>query len=245
MFVKSVIFGIAIFVCLFSLVVQAEHDPQRLHFTSLQKFSLSTLCGFIIKAAYRELAIEAEVETMPSRRATKLAEVGISDGVVCRLQVYKKLYPDMIQVSVPIYQVTPTAWSWDKDLEVAGWESLRPYRIGLPEGILYLKDKTQGFPHVTFSQERIVLLRMLAAKRLDVVLSFSGVWEADIPALNISGIYSLPSPFESMPIYHYLHGKHRDLADRLEQVLAEMQADGRLKSVQAQAESYSRENIRQ
>jgi polar amino acid transport system substrate-binding protein len=241
---KRLTFWLLILFYFFSSVTQAELEPQRLHFTSLQKFTLSPLCGYIIKAAYQELNIEIDVENFPSGRATKLAEVGVSDGVVCRLPIYEKYYPDMIKVSVPIYQVTPTVWSWREDLEVTGWESLRPYHIGLPDGIIYLKDKTQGFPRVSFIEERIVLLRMLVAKRLDVVLSFSGVWEADIATFNISGVHSLAVPFEPMLLYHYLHGKHRDIAIQMEEVLAKMQADGRLETIQRQAEANALEIIR-
>lgn len=79
---KRLTFWLLILFYLFSSVAQAELEPQRLHFTSLQKFTLSPLCGSIIKAAYQELNIEIDIENFPSGRATKLAEVGVSDGLV-------------------------------------------------------------------------------------------------------------------------------------------------------------------
>lgn len=45
----------------------------------------------------------------------------------------------------------------------------------------------------------------------------------------------LLSPLEHIPLYHFLHERHRDLVHRVEKALRDMQANGELERVRQQA----------
>jgi ABC-type amino acid transport substrate-binding protein len=73
------------------------------------------------------------------------------------------------------------------------------------------------------------LMQMLASGRIDVAVNdrFSGVLVNKKLRLD-TVVRPLSPALEHIPLYHFLHERHRDLVPRVEKVLRDMEASGEL-----------------
>jgi polar amino acid transport system substrate-binding protein len=80
------------------------------------------------------------------------------------------------------------------------------------------------------------LMQSLVAKRFEVAVNdrFSGLLVIRRLKLDRK-VRPLSPALEHIPLYHFLHERHRDLVPRVEKALREMQASGELERVQQQA----------
>ncbi len=168
-----------------------------------------------------------EIEEYPAERAITLANYGDVDGVLLRMAGNEQAYPDLVRVSVPIMNYDIMAFTKDVDFEVTGWESLRPYTIGILIGNKLAEQRTAGMnvesvPTVEQS------LKKLRAGRVDVAVeSRESICLAK--SLGFSEeIRALEPPLESIPLYCYLNNRHKSFIPRLEEVLTQMEENGEI-----------------
>jgi polar amino acid transport system substrate-binding protein len=76
--------------------------------------------------------------------------------------------------------------------------------------------------------------RMLHAGRNDVVVDLRTT-QCKLKHFDVSGIRALEPPLARIPLYHYLHARHKALSAKLETVLTRMEQEGDLKTIQEQA----------
>ena len=113
--------------------------------------------------------------------------------------------------------------------DVAGWDSIRDYSIGIVRGVGSSEAGTRGMARVTATTSLESMVKMLDADRFDVMITdlFSGL--VAVRKLNLQArIYPLSPPLDRIHIYHYLHGRHRALVPEVGKVIAQMEASGEL-----------------
>lgn len=184
----------------------------------------------VLKEAYQKLNIDVQVKKFPAKRAIHMANDGESDGAVNRIMGMDKKYPNLIRVPVSINFSEIVIYTKTNDFVVNGWESLKPYRIGIRRGIKVLEDGTFGMnvdPVATNEQ----LFRKLDAGFNDVVLMGRIAGVTVLKTLPFHDLRILEPPLLTIKLYHYLHKKNAPLKPNITTVLHAMERSGRIHQI--------------
>lgn len=185
--------------------------------------------GEMLRAVYAKLSIRLEFEDVPGKRALALSSAGEVDGEIQRIGTLSRDYPTLIQVTPAINYIEPAVFTTKLRFDVAGWNSIRDYNIGIVRGVGSSEAGTRDMARVTATTSLENMIQMLDADRFDVMVTdlFSGL--VAVRKLNLQArIYPLSPPLERIHIYHYLHERHRDLVPKVGKVIAQMEASGEL-----------------
>ena len=187
----------------------------------------TVIAEVILRRAYGRLGHRVAIARYPAERALKLADGGHADGDVQRIDGLEKHYPNLLQLRPAINFIEGSAFTAGTDIAISGWDSLRPYRIGLIRGIKFAELNTAGMDR-HFVGDYGALFRMLRGGRFELGVSprLNGLYQLE--RLNIEGISVLEPPLARFDLYHYIHRSRAELAPRLEKVLRDMQASGEL-----------------
>jgi ABC-type amino acid transport substrate-binding protein len=185
--------------------------------------------GEMLRAVYAKLNIKLEFEDVPGKRALALSSAGEVDGEIQRIGTLSRDYPTLVQVTPAINYIEPAVFTTRLHFDVAGWDSIRDYSIGIVRGVGSSEAGTRGMARVTATTSLESMIKMLDADRFDVMITdlFSGL--VAVRKLNLQArIYPLSPPLDRIHIYHYLHERHRALVPEVGKVIAQMEASGEL-----------------
>ena len=117
-------------------------------------------------------------------------------------------------------------------MPVSGWHSLRPYRIGIVDGIAFAAEGTQGMTVRKYDAYE-TLFSALVADEIDVAVAprINGL----VSSRDLEGIHRVGAVLETLFLYHYLHSSHADLQPMIETVLKEMLFDGTTRRLRDEA----------
>ena len=181
----------------------------------------------VLREAYRRLGYEIEILTYPGRRAVDMANRGLVDGELARLDVVKTLYTDLRQVPVPVHQLSLMAFTRDTRFTVNGWQSLQPYTVITLSGYKYTELKLDQWrvPHTLASRFDLVLSAVASGKvEVGLLNRYDGLQV--IQRLALTNLTPLPQPVEQFPTFHYLHKKHLALVPRVAAQLSQLHQEG-------------------
>ena len=133
-------------------------------------------------------------------------------------------------ISTPVYKVKWMAVVKDKSIKVNGWESLRPYKIGIRLGIKLVEMKTKGM-NVEKASDNHTILKKVAIGRNDIGILPQLAILAAIKKNNFTGLTILEPPLQTVNLYHYIHNSRKDLVEKLEKVMADMDASGEIQQI--------------
>ncbi|WP_028974830.1 substrate-binding periplasmic protein [Spirochaeta cellobiosiphila] len=222
---KKILFLVYLFVTgMGTLIAQSS-----INLSSIES-QTNALSEIILEEAYTKLGIELTFTILPPERALASSNSGATDGEVHRIKGTEKSYPNLVMVPVPINSVEGLAITKNLDLTITGWESIRPYKIGIRRGIKYIENGTKGMD-VEFNTTDEALLQKLIADRIQVAVES----RLDIISILKSPKYSqlqiLEPPLQSIKLYHFLNKKHSSLIPQITKVLEEMEKSGRIKEI--------------
>lgn len=186
----------------------------------------------ILAVVYSKLGIHLQFVDGPAKRSLVESSEGRLDGEIQRVLDVQNEYPTLLAVPVPINYIEPMAFTKRTSFVVNGWDSLRPYKIGIVRGVGSSERGTAGMPQVepTTSMEQMML--MLNADRTDVAVNdlFSGVLVLRKLGLQ-DVIHPLFPALQHIELYHFLNERHRALVPRVETVIRQMKSSGELASL--------------
>lgn len=222
------IFFIACLLCFVSL---AEAQTKIILITSSEPPNstekLDGICDRVMTEAFQRIGVEMEIARLPSARAIKNANEGVGDGIYVRVGgLITTLYPNLIQVSVPITQFEFVAFSKNYDFKPSNWESLRPFHVGIVHGWKILEENIQRTKSLTTVSSPESLFMMLEAERLEVVVYDLRQGLHFIKELGAKNIKAMAPSFITKDMYLYLHKKHQSLIPQLTETLTQMRKDG-------------------
>jgi polar amino acid transport system substrate-binding protein len=215
--------------CCFSLLVAhrsfSEALPRTMVFTTVENSTHSNIGESVLLEAYKRLNISIRANYVPAKRALHISNSGEVDGELHRVDGVSAIWQDLIQVPVAINCIKATAFSIDHQFEVNGWESLKPYSVGVRRGVIFSWVGARGLDVTTVNNNQ-QLFGMLAAGRTDVIVVSLLNGLKTLESGSYKDIMVLTPSIELYPLYHYLHVRHKDLIPELIQVLQDMRAEG-------------------
>ncbi len=209
------------------------HAQESLFFSSMDS-PLSEIGLKILHEAYQRIGIQIKARVLPAERALHMANNGQVDGEVLRIRGIEKHYPNLRMATVTVITLEGVVFTKDVTFEVTGWESLKPYTIGILRGSKFAQKGTLGMTVEEVATYEQVLLK-LRHGRTDVAVMARTNGLVVIGKLNMKGIRVLEPPLITTDLYHYLHKKHEQLIPKITQVLQKMKAEGRIREIWEQA----------
>ena len=185
---------------------------------------LSVKAFHIMREAYRRLGIELRPDLLPRERALMSADSGETDGDLIRAAGIDARYINLVPVPEPVVTFDAVGFTTGLKFTVDGWNSLRPYSLCIMRGMKLAEQGTEGMQRLIANTTDQAIL-MLSAGRCQVAVLGHQVW-LDIERLHAGPMRALDPPVASVPLYHYLHRRHADLAPRLAETLRQMRDDG-------------------
>ena len=195
---------------------------------------VSKICQAIMQTAYKKIGIEAIIQHYPPARGIQLANEGHTDGELYRSIRINGRFSNLVMVPVPITHTEVVAFTKNIQFPIKGWDSLKPYRIGVERGFILVETKTEGMK--THSAKVEQTFKMLNAERVDVVVSTRLEGVAHIKNLQLKGINILNPLLEKDAVHHFLHKKHQKIIPKLAATLEKMKKTGKIDAIKKQVE---------
>jgi polar amino acid transport system substrate-binding protein len=206
---------------------------KTLNFSCIEQTPDIEITRLVLSKAYGRLGIDITIQEMPGLRALIYANEGSTDGELFRAAGVEKEYSNLVRIQIPINSVDVVVITKNFSFEVNGWESLKPYRIGIQAGITFVESSISniGGLKVTRVKNSSQLLRMLENERIDVVVAPRISALLSLADIKSKTIKLLEPPLKSLPLFHYLNKKHQSLVPELENVLKQMEDEGEIQRI--------------
>ncbi len=187
----------------------------------------------VLHEAYQRIGIQIQTRTLPAMRALDMSNYGEVDGEVNRIKGIEKAYSNLVMVPVAINVLEGVVFTKEITFSVTGWDSLKPYKIGIRRGTKFAEKGTEGM-NVEAVNHNAQLFRKLDLGRNDVIVTSRVEGLEQIMTLHLNGIRVLEPPLVTLNLYHYVHKKHRPLLPNITKALQEMEAEGRIQEIRKQ-----------
>jgi ABC-type amino acid transport substrate-binding protein len=166
-----------------------------------------------------------ELVRLPAGRSLQMANRGLYDGELFRIDGIQQEFNQLKQVPVQLATIELLAFVRTEQLdELRQWQQQAKLKIGFVRGFrLASQVRYAGHPvPVTTLQQAV---GMLEQGKIDVLLEDRQSVLSVLPAKTEQvGIIALPSVLATAGLYHYLHQRHSNLIAPLSEVLHNMQA---------------------
>lgn len=211
------------------ILVVPIFSSENLKFTTIQGSAFPYVAEKVVKEAYRRIGIDIIVDFYPGKRSLILSNEGKKyDGELYRIGGVEKRFPNLIPIPVPIHLLEGMVFTKDTKFDVNGWDSLRPYKIGVRRGIAFTFRGTQGMNSVPVNSNK-QLFEMLDKGRLDIVVLARMNALKYFQKTKFPNIKILEPAVEVHKMYHYVHKKNAHLIPKLVLALKDMEKEGLIK----------------
>ncbi len=184
----------------------------------------------IVREAYKLIGREIDVAMLPGSRAIKLSGLGAVDGELYRIGAISNGYPDLVRVDVAIANLEVRAFSHSLDFSTNGWNSLKPYRLAVMQGVKITDMHTQDMQRVMVNNFH-QLFHLLSNERVDLVITTNIAGRIAIKELHLKNIKMLSPAVHNFKVYHFVHKKNRELVPLLTAALTKMKKQGRIDQI--------------
>lgn len=188
----------------------------------------------IMREVYAKLGISIKITKLPAARSIETANSEVAGAELARIKVDPYEYPNLVRVPVAIDTIEGVVFSKYEHFKVNGWDSLRPYKIGIRRGVKFTEKGTKGMG-VMLANSNKQLLLMLAKGRVDVVVLNRRNAAYELEQSEFQGIISLSPSVHYLEVFHYLHVTNRYLLPRLGKALKKMRKSGEMDRIAGQA----------
>ena len=188
----------------------------------------------VLREAYGRLGYKLEVRHLNS---VSHANAGLVDGELMRIGGLSRRFRNLVQIPIPVNYTQLVGFATTVDVHMRGWSSLRPYRLGLIDGILLTEQETRGMDR-RFATTPDQLVQWLSDDEIDIAVLPRDTGSLSAVEQGVSGIRELPGVLETVFVYHYLNTKFKHLVPDLTRELKVMLLSGETRKHRTQ--SYTR-----
>lgn len=184
----------------------------------------------VLDAAYKKLGVQVEYVPYPLRRAALMMSKGELDGEVMRIRDYELTAKSLIRIKVPVNFLNIMIFSAPPCPQIRAWDDLKTLKTGYQRGVLLFERKlikSQSKDYTTYDDIFNGILR----KEVNVGVGFSIEGDLAFKKEPPNMLCKASTEIPAEPLYHYLDGRHRGIAKRLENVLQEMEKRGQIRSI--------------
>ncbi len=184
------------------------------------------ICDRVLIEAFRRIGVPMEIVNLPSERALTNANRGIDDGNYARIKGMDKLYPNLLRVPENVIKFEFVAFSKKLNFRINGWDSLKPYDVGIIRGWKILEAHLAGARSLTKVKNQKILFALLNADKVDAIVYDRIQGLALLRELKYPGIHIMRPPLTVMDMYLYMNKKHKNLVPLITGAIRNIKKNG-------------------
>ncbi len=199
---------------------QAQQESLRIA-TFGQGGPMEKIAAIQLTDLYKKLGVHVEFVNLPGNRALQESNSGRLDGELMRKAGLSVEYPNLLQIMVPLATTNTVAFALDKNINLdKGWASLKEHTFSYETGTKVIEQNTQGFSTGHAEHNIKAAFRQILNRRVELIVIDEQAGLQLAKDMGLEGtVHMLTPPISTIPLYHYLHKKHADLASKLEALL--------------------------
>jgi polar amino acid transport system substrate-binding protein len=197
------------------------------------KGSLAMTSEAILMQAYGELNQPVEFIELPVRRALDMLLKGQLDGNFYRVAEIAQQYPMLYRVETPLNIAEIRVYRNNPKINPKNWMQLQDLRVGYIRGTLMIERKLSGSVIRVEGTTEGDVFKLLHRGIVDIVLVVEPAQSPPSPTALAAKLERLDVVLDSVPLFHYLAERHREVGIRLNNVLKRMQNSGELQKIRA------------
>lgn len=181
----------------------------------------------LLQEAYRVNGHELRPQLVPSQRALFMAENGLVDGDLFRIEGITAEHPNLVPVPYPLMQGHVIALLARTGNECAEQLPTGPLVAAVRRGVIIEKRAALSLgvtPVYTGSYTQIEML--LDSGRVDLALISEIEGISPLTGHNLNKYQKLCNPITHFTLFHYLHRRHAELANTLADALEQLDTSG-------------------
>ena len=183
------------------------------------------IADVFITELHKRAGFAVEIVRVPTARSLALANNGVLDGELFRIQLNQDLASNLISVPVPILQMRLFGITVDPAIQLPDRASFRDHRLGVVRGWAMTEKYFSDHPSLQEVREGDHLMKMLIAGRIDVAFWDPLRLQEWLVENAAPPTYSSDFTFQ-VEVFTYVHRSHDDKIEPLADALREMQLDG-------------------
>jgi len=165
----------------------------------------------LISKAYALMGYQIEVIKLPAKRALYQAKNDSTiDGELLRVENAEQWLPNHIRIPVPIVNIEVAAYVKNFQVDISGWQSLSPYKLGSVRGFIAIEKHISKY-NTTFVTETGQVMEMLELGRIQIGVIPRIIGDEMLKHGKYKGITSLDKNVYSTQLFHFIHSKHKAL----------------------------------
>ncbi|SHO52364.1 TIGR02285 family protein [Desulfopila aestuarii] len=189
----------------------------------------------VLREAYMRIGYDVQFQHLPAKRSLEFANLGKTDGDIARIKGTETVYPNLIAVPSPVIQFEGMAYTKSVTRKISSWSDLKGLKIGVIRGERYSTIGTEGM-NPFFAENMHHMFKLLADRRIEIAVAGRRSGQMVIQKyFPDSGIHAVGQPLYARPLFHFVHKRNKDLADKLDVVLADMATQGEIETIVDQA----------
>lgn len=181
----------------------------------------------LLQEAYRMNGHELRPQLVPSQRALFMAENGLVDGDLFRIEGVEAEHPNLVPVPYPMFHgqvIVLLARSGD---ECADELPDGPLIAAVRRGVIIEKRAAQSLGLIPVDTGSYAQLEMLLdSGRVDLALISEIEGISPLTRRALRHHQKLCAPAARFTLFHYLHRRHAELANTLAETLEQLEASG-------------------
>lgn len=208
----------------------AEHSNNEIFTVGVPSHGSSIVYVYVegLAEVYKKLGYTLEIRSAPARRVVLEANRGTIDGVMLSPTIIENHAFNLLRINVPMATADMMAISLSTKSDIKSIEDLKQYRVGYVLGYA-----TTGSMLHNLNAEPIpsmnLLFSMIAKGRLDVALVLRReAYRYVDKHPRFSHLKMHETPMLSVVLYHHLNVKHQSIKDRVESIMADYWASGKV-----------------
>ncbi|MES2048601.1 MAG: hypothetical protein V4447_09385 [Pseudomonadota bacterium] len=200
-----------------------------------EKLSLSITSAAILTQAYAELNQPVEYVELPVRRALDMLLHGQLDGNFYRVAEIAQQYPMLFRVDTPLNIAEIRVYRNNTKIYPENWTQLQDFKVGYLRGTLMIERKLSSSVKRVEAATPEDVYKLLSRGVVDLVLVVEPAQSPPSSTALAAKLERTDVVLDSVPLYHYLAERHRDVGVRLNAVLQRMQSSGDLQKIRMKA----------
>lgn len=163
---------------------------------------------------------------LPAERGLINANNGIEDGDLSRIAGLERAYPNLRRIPEKLFDMQFVGFAKDSNVRIDGWESLKPYKIGLIKGWKIFENNIPKGTDFVVAKSADQLFTMLEKNRIEVALYSKLLGMGILSQRRMADVFR-PSPSLAVKeMFVYLNKRHAHLIPALAETLSQLKADG-------------------
>ncbi|WP_155735690.1 transporter substrate-binding domain-containing protein [Pseudoalteromonas luteoviolacea] len=221
------ILGISLFVV--SIRIYGDEQTILLAQPITQPTIYSSVAKEVLLSAYAQIDESVTFELYPAKRALRIADKGLTDGLLARTPGLEQDYPNLRMLSVPVAFEKVYLFTNQRYVSPIDWRELTKYRVAAVRGFMLV---AQSFPSGILVEVSSIeqAFYMLSQHKVDFVIDLES-GECSLKKLGLSEIRKLEPAMTELIVYHYLHENNKALMTRVEPILRKMETQGKIKAI--------------